>query len=247
MRARLVTLLLAVALTTACGSANVRDEEARSAAQYNVELGLQYMQEGMNQVAMEKFRKALRQDPSLAAAHNAIAVLYESLGEIDQADHHFQRAVRLDSRDSRAHNNYGAFLCRQDRWEDAEAHFVAAASDPLYETPEMVYTNAGICAHRAGDLDKAELYLRKALEAAPEYAVALRGMAQVSMEQGDYLKVRAYLQRYQAVARHTPQTLMLGIRAEEQLGDRNAVSSYRLLLKNNFPDSPQARELFGQP
>ncbi|HSH29517.1 MAG TPA: type IV pilus biogenesis/stability protein PilW [Thiohalobacter sp.] len=247
MRRRLFTLLLAVLLAGGCAGSGVRDNETRSAAQYNVELGLQYMQEGMNQVAMEKFQKALRQDPELPTAHNAIAVLYESLGQIDQADHHFQRAVRLDRNDSRAHNNYGAFLCRQDRWEDAEPHFVAAASDPLYETPELVYANAGICAHQAGDLEKAELYLRKALEVEPEYPIALRRMAQFSLEQGQYLKVRAYLQRYQAVARHTPQTLLLGIRAEQQLGDRNAEASYRLLLRNNFPESPQARELFGEP
>lgn len=247
MRLRLFIVLLTAVMLTACAGTSVRDDKLRSAAQDNVKLGLQYMQQGMNQVAMEKFQKALRQDPGLPEAHNAIAVLYESVGQIDQADHHFQRAVRLGEGDSRAHNNYGAFLCRHDRWEDAEPQFQAAAADPLYETPETAYANAGICAHRAGDRAKAERYLRKALEIDPEYAIALRRMAQLSLEQGEYLQVRAYLQRYQAVARHTPQTLLLGIRAEEQLGDKNAVASYRLLLKNNFPDSPQARELFGQP
>ena len=240
-------VLLAVLLAGGCAGTSVQDEKIRGAAQDNVKLGLQYMQEGMNQVAMEKFRKALRQDPDLPSAHNAIAVLHESLGQIDQADHHFQRAVRLGGGGPRAHNNYGAFLCRQGRWEEAESQFVAAAADPLYETPELVYANAGICAHQAGDLARAEHYLRKALEIAPRQATALRRMARISLEQGEYLKVRAYLQRYQAVARHTPQTLLMGIRAEEQLGDRNALASYRLLLKNNFPDSPQARELFSQP
>lgn len=245
MNKPLLLLVVAVFLF-GCTQANVRQEKARSAAEFNVELGLQYMQQGMNKVALEKLQKAVRQDPTLPSAHNAIAVLYEKLGELDQADHHFQRAVRLDEKDSRAHNNYGAFLCRHDRWEDAQRHFVEAATDPLYETPELAYTNAGVCAESAGDMEKAEAYFRKALEAEPAYPVALRRMASLSLEQEKYLQARAYLQRYQAVAGHTPETLWIGIQAEDQLGDRNAAASYRLLLKNNFPDSPQARRLFGQ-
>lgn len=239
-------LLSVLLLSVGCTETAVRDKNPHSAAQFNVELGLQYMQQGMNKVALEKLQKALRQDPSLPSAHNAIAVLYERLGELDKADHHFQRAIRLDDKDSRAHNNYGAFLCRHDRWEDAESHFVAAATDPLYETPALAYTNAGICAESAGDTEKAELYLRKALEQDPDYPVALRNMARLSLKQQQYMQTRAYLQRYQAVARHTPETLLIGIQTEEHLGDKDTAASYRLLLRNNFPDSPQAKQLFGQ-
>ncbi|HEY9150906.1 MAG TPA: type IV pilus biogenesis/stability protein PilW, partial [Gammaproteobacteria bacterium] len=75
----------------------------------------------------------------------------------------------------------------------------------------------------------------------PFYPQALLQMLSLTHEQGEYLRARAYLQRYQQVSRHGPESLWLGIRVEHALGDRNAVSSYGLALRNNFPDAPQTR------
>mgnify|MGYP006175898873 CR=1 FL=1 len=41
----------------------------------------------------------------------------------------------------------------------------------------------------------------------------------------------------------TPDGLLLGIKIERQLGDKNAVSSYEMLLRNSFPDSVEVQEL----
>ena len=68
-------------------------------------------------------------------------------------------------------------------------------------------------------------------------------MAKLSFETGRYLPARGYLQRYVAAAKHTAESLWLGIQIEQQLGDKDAISSYALLLKNTFPDSDQARLL----
>ena len=71
-------------------------------------------------------------------------------------------------------------------------------------------------------------------------APALIQMGQISYDQGNYLSARGYLQRYLEVARHTPASLWLGIRVEKELGDKDTLSSYALLLRNNFPDSDEA-------
>ena len=60
---------------------------------------------------------------------------------------------------------------------------------------------------------------------------------------GALIVVSSDLQRYLAVARHSAGSLWLGIRIEQQLGDNDALSSYMLSLKNNFPDSKEAAEL----
>jgi len=64
-------------------------------------------------------------------------------------------------------------------------------------------------------------------------------MAQVSALLERNLSARGYLQRYLEQAPHSAKTLWLGIRIERALGDENAVSSYALLLKANFPDSDE--------
>ncbi len=243
-RVMLVGLLTALG---GCNQANVRPDDAKSSpAAANVELGVLYMREGKKQIAMDVLQKALRQDPNSADAHNAIGVLYESLGETDKADTHFKRALSINPNDSQAHNNYGTFLCRNKRPDEAEKHYLSAASNTLYETPELSYTNAGSCAFNAGDTAKAEQYWRKALEANAKFAPALLQMARLNVEQKQYMPARAFLQRLHAVSKPSPESLWLGIQTERVLGDKNAEASYSMLLKNGYPNSPQAKQLLGK-
>lgn len=242
MTLRLLIVLLAVAIA-GCSSEPKKKVEPVKAAEINVQLGVQYMNQGNFDIALGKFKKALKQNPDSVSAHNAIAILYEELGETKLAERHYRRAVQLGPKDSLALNNYGQYLCRTGRWKEAERYFKKATRDPLYKTPEVALTNAGICAWQAGQQDKAEKYFRAALEANPLDARALFQMAKLSFAQGNYLRTRAYLQRYEQVAKHTPETLWLGIETEKRLGDRSAVATYSMLLQDRFPDSPQARGL----
>lgn len=227
-----------------CTQGGVRPEEKKAGpARDNMELGILYLRQGNKAVALEMLQKALSQDPDLADAHNAIAVLYESLGETDKADDHFKRALSLNPKDSQAHNNYGSFLCRNQRADEAEEHYLAAAGNPLYETPELSYVNAGSCAYKSKDIAKAEQYWRKALDANSKFPPALLQMARLSVNQKNYMSARAYLQRLHEVAKPSAESLWLGIQTERVLGDKNAAASYSMLLKNGFPNSPQAKQL----
>ena len=71
-------------------------------------------------------------------------------------------------------------------------------------------------------------------------------MAQIEFDKKNYTGTMAYIRRYGQATRHTPRSLWLGIRAERILGDKNAIASYSLLLRNNFPDSEEARLLESQ-
>jgi type IV pilus assembly protein PilF len=234
-----VTLL--ALLLAACSTTQPRVADNQRAAQANVELGVAYFREGRLQLAMDNLRRAIELDPDSPAAHAAMAVLYERLGEVEPAERHYRRALTLSPKDSRVHNNFGQFLCQHNRLQDADRHFRQAVSDPLYDTPEVAYTNAGICARRIPDERKAEEYFRLALERNPFYSMALLQMLRLNYDLCEHLRARAYLQRFQQVSRHVPESLWIGIRVEHALGDKNAVASYGLALRNNFPDAPQTR------
>lgn len=244
---RLLLIFSVLGLCACAGSSTVREQQsaASSAASVNVQLGAGYMGQGKNELALAKLNRALEQDPKLPSAHYVIAILYERLGIIDKADMHYQRAVSLAPDDPEAHNNYGTFLCGQNRLKEADAQFLAAVKDPLYKTPEFAYTNAGVCALHVPDEAKAEQYFRKAVEANPQFGNALYELAQLNYNKKNYLPARAYLQRHLEAAPHSAAALWLGVRIERALGDKSAVADYARLLKTNFPNSKEVELLLG--
>lgn len=237
-------VVLSLLLSTGCSQPEVRKgTDMHKAAEVYVGLGVGYMEEQQYEVALDNFKKAVAIDPRLPSAHNGIAILYEKLGELDLADKHYRKAIQLDAKDARALNNYGTFLCRTGKYKESEQYFERAASNPLYNQAASALKNAGICALKDNDPDKAESFFRKSLEVNPAYGPSLLQMAQLSYDADDYFKARAYLQRYLQIAEPTPDTLWLAVRTERELGDANAEASYALLLKSRFPDSPQAQQL----
>lgn len=230
-----------------CASTTDRDLQpdatTNNVARANLNLGVAYMQRGEYEKSLEKLDRARKADPGYYATYNAYGLLYQLLGKNREAEENFKKALSLNRNDSATRNNYGRFLCQQGRYKEAEETFMEAANNPLYETPEIAITNAGTCAMMKGEKDLAEKYFRQALDRNPKIPVALLQMSQLSYDEGSYLSARGYLQRYLEVAKHTPASLWLGIRIEKKLGDKDAVASYKLLLRNNFPDSEETKLL----
>ena len=242
-----ISVLCAVQLACVTDSSNEAQvppgETISQLARVNTQLGFGYLRNGQTGLAWERLNAALQADPDYATAHNGIALVYDRLNEPKKAEKHFKRAIELNPSDSAAQTNYGAFLCQQGRIDDGEKHFLKAVENPLYNKPALAYTNAGVCKLRADDPSGAETYFRAALRADPRFPLALLNMAELSFERQQYLTARAYVQRYEEVSRHNSRSLWLGIRTEEMLGDKDAVSSFAMLLKANYPDSRETQML----
>lgn len=236
-------LILSACNQTATRSSVYPSHRSNDVAEANLNLGVEYLRRGEYEIALQKLKRAQAADPNYPAIYNALGLLYQQVGESEQAEEYYKKAISLDPADSSTLNNYGLFLCSNNRFEEAQEAFFKAASNPLYEAPEISISNAGTCALNDNRPDDAENYFRQALSKNPKIAPALIQMGQLSYDQGKYLPARGYLQRYLEISKHTPQSLWLGIRIEEELGDRNALSSYVLSLRNNFPDSKEARML----
>ncbi|MDF9393663.1 type IV pilus biogenesis/stability protein PilW [Methylococcus capsulatus] len=221
-----------------------------STADVYVQKGVRYMALGALEAALADLKHAVELNPANSDAHDALAILYEKLGQTAQADQHFREALALNPENYSAFNNYGRFLCHTGHTQEALAKFEAAYSTPLYPQPWIPFSNAGTCLRRAGRTAEAEPYLRRALEKNPGYPPALLEMAHVSLEARQYLSTRAFLQRYQTVAADTPETLWLGVQTELALGDATEARRLADRIWAEFPDSGeavQARRLFGKP
>ena len=185
----------------------------------------------------------LSADPNYGPTYNVFVLLYKLLWENNKAEENFKRALAINNIDSSTLNNYGNFLCKQGRLKQAERSFLRAAENPLYEAPEIAITNVGQCVYTNNQIENSKKYFRQALQLNPRIPQALLKMSEINFEEKNYLSARAYLQRYQENIPHNAKTLLLGIRIEKKLGDKDAVSSYELLLKNSFPDSDEYAEM----
>lgn len=232
---RLTILGLALLLVACSSSPKKSDTELRRAAETNTSLGRQYMDRGEYEVALEKLKRAVAYDKTYAPAHTMLAVLYETIGQMDEAGAEYRKAVQYDPKDGSVNNNYGAFLCGTGKQKEAERYFLTAVDDPFYDTPAIALSNAGSCALATGDLDKAESFLRQSLEYDNQLGAALLPMAEVSYRKESYLRARAFLQRFEAVSPTTRDSLSLGYNIETRLGDQASAERYRLELMERYP------------
>lgn len=212
-------------------------------ARANVNVGVEYMQQGNYENALARLEKAREAEPDYAPVYDMLGLLYQRMGQPDKAEKNFKRALKLAKDNPGTLNNYGQFLCSQNREDDARKQFLKVAKNPLYDTPEVPYTNLGICAYRQGHVDESITYFNEALSLNPDVAAALIRMSQISYDREEYMKAWEYLDRYNIHNRPTPESLWLGIRINKELGNDDSVSSYALLLRNQYPESNEARLL----
>ncbi len=215
------------------------------AAEINTRLGVGYLERGQVQLAMEKLETALRHDPDHVPAHLTLALIFEQIGDSNRAGRHFRQAARLAPNDGGTQNSYAVFLCRQGDFRAADRHFMQALEDPFYTTPEVAWSNAGACARRNGELEKANDYFRRALESDPSFPDALFHLAELYYQQGEAFRARAFLQRFESASEPEAGALFLGYRIESSLGNRVEANQYVSRLERQFPNSSEARELRG--
>lgn len=245
MKLAVIVLVSAALFLSGCSSSKTRSENEAShrMAETQVQLGVGYMQKGDLDIALEKLQRALVTADDYVPAHSSIAILYARLGRYADADKHYKRAVALAPDNGVGYNNYGAFLCDQQRYDEAYVHFNKAAEQRLYKTPALAYENAGLCAMREQNIEAAEAAFRRALKINGKLTVSLINMANVSLQKQRYLQGRAYIQRFEEVASHSAETLWLAIEIEQGLGDGARVANLSDMLRSRFPGSVQAGQL----
>ena len=236
-----INIIWLILLLSSCVVVQDGGSKKEKASKINVQLGIGYYNQGNIEVANEKLVKALQQDPKSSQAHHAYAVLQNRFLDKDKAEIHFKKAVEFDDENSEALNNYGTFLCKQKRFEEAEKMFVQSIKNPLYRSPEVAYTNAAVCLLDAGDqhLIKAKTYLLKALAVGNNYRPALLQMSEITFDEKDYKLSTLYLERYHLVGQPTARSLWLAIR--NNLEQEQALRANELAdkLKQDFPGSAE--------
>lgn len=243
-----LTLLVSVLALGGCVSTGAERRTAdagspQEAARINTDLGIGYYRQGRTEMALERLERAVEQDSRYPRAYAALAVIYQQIGENEQAEGAFRNALRLSDRNPDLQNSYAVFLCNEGRYREADDYFNRAARDRLYATPEVALTNAGVCMREQDEIEAAEAYFRTALERNPRFPDALMQMTSLSLQAENLMGARAFLQRYFAAAPVSAEALWMGVQVERALGDQRSAREYAQRLREDFADSVQTREL----
>src|SRR5438128_2314971 len=95
-----------------------------TAANYNVELALSYLQQGNLTRAKYKLLLAQQQAPNDPVVNDAMGYFLERTGEVNKAESYYLQAINAAPKSGAAQNNYGTFLCRQKHYQKAITHFM---------------------------------------------------------------------------------------------------------------------------
>jgi type IV pilus assembly protein PilF len=246
--ARAAALLLigvAALALAACSSTSStkRRKEKGDASNYNMQLGMAYLNQGDLGLAKEKLDRAVAENPGDPNVHSAMAMLQDRLGHPEQADKEFKAALNLGPRNPDVLNNYAVYLCRTGRTDEGVKSFEEAAHNALYRTPEAAYTNAGVCLRGAKRDTQAAMSFQRALQVKPNFAEAAYQLADLDFQRGEVQNARETVDRFIASFEATPDLLLLGVRITRKQGDRVAEERFARKLRLDFPGSDQARAL----
>jgi len=212
----------------------------KEASELNTQLAIGYIQRQQYKPAKDKLEKAIVQDPDNVVAFKTFAYLYALLGLTEEAEIKYEEALDIAPDDPELLNSYGAFLCANNKIDEAQENLKRAYSNPLYENIYLAQSNAGSCYVEQGKYKEAEPLLRQSLRAQPKLPGSLISMAEVGVKTERYLMARAYIQRYHLVKPASAESLWIQIQAEKALGAKDHYIKYAKQLISDFPDSDQA-------
>lgn len=211
-------------------------------AQIHARLAEGYLTQKQYAVAKEELEKALKINPNHSQSNYMMALLMVELQQYKTADVHFAQAVETNRNNSAAAHDYGTFLCQTGEEMKAVKYFEIAVSNPLFNKSELSYMRAGECLSRAGD-KRAEQYLKKALSINSQMRPALFRLAQIKFDEASFFSARAYIERYFAITKPQPDSLLLAYKIESALNANDVAAGYRTQLLDEFPGSIQASQL----
>jgi type IV pilus assembly protein PilF len=136
----------------------------RDASVFNVDLGLAYLRHGDIDLAKAKLLLALHQSPENSLANDAMGYFLERTGDVSLAEKYYKYAIKVAGPTDMgaSFNNYGTYLYRQSRYEEAIKYFLLAANQQNYLHEKEAYENAAHAAEKLGRYNEAKNYYHRA-------------------------------------------------------------------------------------
>lgn len=240
---RALALVLVAVIASGCSSGGVREGgNPERALETHIQLVMGYIENGNRESARHHLRRAEDIDSRAPEVMAARALVFQMEGEKELAEEAFQRSLRRDSDFTQARYNYGAFLYREERYEEAFEQFERASRDLDYDHRGQVLLSLGRTARVLERPERAKSALTHALRINSDLSAAMIELAELHFERENYAEAKRYLDMHSELNRQSPRSLLLGIKIERIFGNEDREASYALALENLYPYSQEHLE-----
>lgn len=222
------------------GSGGATQFDPKGASETRVKLALVYLRNNNMQAAKENLDKALEYQPNSANVFRIFAYYYQRVNENETAETYYKKSLRVDSKNADTYNNYGTFLCKLERYDEAEKAFLTAVDQTSYTSVANTYENAAVCAEKAKATDKALFYYQYALSHDPKKSYINLSLAKLNIDKKDFNTARLNLFNYQKQSETSAESLWQWIRLSYATEKGASLSKYAGELLEQFPDSQRA-------
>jgi len=249
---RFMICLMAAVLTVGCTTSTTQTSSKRMvfpdgasqnrALETYIQLGEGYLHQRDTSNARRVFTRALSIDKNSSEAIAGMAIIYQLEQEVEKSEKFFKRALRADKANSKARNNYGAFLFAQERYNDALTELKKATADTEYDRREAAFVNLGRTYVALERFQEAEAAFTRALQLDSRNASALLNLTKLYYDSERYPEAKQHYDRYVSMAAQTPESLWMGVQIEAQYHNKSAMRQLGGLLQKHFPYSKQYLE-----
>ncbi len=232
MRPPAILAMIAAGALLAIGCAGPSADKKKEASA-RMQMGLTYMEQRNMPAAMRELTSASELDPENPEIDMSLGLAYQARGDLGMAEKYFRSAVRKKPDYADARNNLGIVLSHLGRGDEAIREFEAAASNVLYQTPEMAYYNLGEEYRRRKELGKAEEMYRRSIALNERFADSYIRLALLQGDRGQSAEAARTLEACVALSpAYAPAWMDLG-RVYRSMGrSREALDAFRNVLAN---------------
>jgi type IV pilus assembly protein PilF len=220
------------------------ESDVRRRARIRLELASAYFSKGELRTALDEVKQVLNIDSDFSEALELRALIYDALNESALASESFNKAIQADPRNGSVLHNHGWYLCRKQQYAKADEQFAKALQQSLSVSPAKTLLARGVCQNMAGQVEAAGKTLLRAYELDPSNPATAYNLARVLVIQGDLQRARFYIRRVNGVPEQAnPESLWLGIRIEQKLGNMAERDELAASLRSRFPSAREVTAL----
>lgn len=209
----------------------------RKRARTRLQLASGYFEQGQTTVALDEVKQALIIDPDFPDAYNLRGLIYMRLNDLRLAEESFRRALSINPNDAYVLHNYGWLQCELGKYTEAVETFTRALANPTYGGRAKTWLSKGVCQIRARKPNDAEVSLSKSYELDAGNPVTGYNLAQLLYQRGDAARAQFYIRRINNSELANAETLWLGIKVEQRMGNRVARDQLVTQLRSRYPKS----------
>jgi len=215
-------------------------QELRMKAQ--LDLGRGYLSNRNFERAREPIERVLEMNSRSLEGLLLLAAVEQGEGELALADATYRRTLKLHPKNAQALTNYGGFLIREDRVDEALPLLRTAVKDNTYYRRSQAFEYLGLAELAKQDRVAAQAAFERAIVIDPEQARSALELADLKYQDGEFLEAELMYRQFREVAKPTPRSLCLGMKIGAARGNEDVEASSAMALKNLFPRSRRALE-----